>query len=116
LYDQRGKATADLLSLAREDPRVMERITLHHPSDHAQYRTLAQNEISEIEPLLVEIMRDGQVVYDLPSIEAMRERRRADIERLDPGVKRLINPHIYHVSLTEELWKLKQSLIASFVD
>jgi nicotinate phosphoribosyltransferase len=46
----------------------------------------------------------------------MRERRRADIERLDPGVKRLINPHIYHVSLTEELWKLKQSLIASFVD
>jgi nicotinate phosphoribosyltransferase len=50
------------------------------------------------------------------SIEAMRARRHADIERLDPGVKRLINPHIYHVSLTENLWKLKQSLIESLVD
>ncbi len=116
LYDQRGKATADLLSLEDEDPHTMSRIVLHHPSDHTKSRTLPRSEISEIEPLLVEIMRDGRVVYDTPSIEAMRARRRADIERLDPGVKRLINPHIYHVSLTENLWKLKQSLIESLVD
>jgi nicotinate phosphoribosyltransferase len=116
VYDQRGRATADLLSLEHEDPRTMARIVLHHPSDHAKYRTLTRSEISEIEPLLVEIMRDGEIVYDSPSIETMRERRRVDIERLDPGVKRLINPHIYHVSLTEELWKMKQSLIASLVD
>jgi nicotinate phosphoribosyltransferase len=32
---------------------------------------------------------------------------------LDPGVKRLINPHIYHVSLTRRLWDLKQELIKS---
>jgi nicotinate phosphoribosyltransferase len=116
LYDQWGRATADLLSLEHEDPRTMARIVLHHPSDHAKYRTLTRSEAPEIEPLLVEIMRDGQIVYDSPSIEVMRERRHADIERLDPGVRRLINPHIYHVSLTEELWKLKQSLIASLVD
>jgi nicotinate phosphoribosyltransferase len=35
------------------------------------------------------------------------------VERLDPGVKRLVNPHIYHVSLTERLWNLKQTLIES---
>ncbi len=116
LYDQRGKATADLLSLEDEDPHTMSRIVLHHPSDHTKSRTLPRSEISEIEPLLVEIMRDGRVVYDTPSIEAMRARRHADIERLDPGVKRLINPHIYHVSLSENLWKLKQSLIESLVD
>jgi nicotinate phosphoribosyltransferase len=116
IYDQRGRATADLLSLETEDPRTMDRITLRHPTDHAKSRTLPKSEISEIEPLLVEIMRDGRVVYEMPTIEEMRARRHADIERLDPGVKRLINPHIYHVSLTENLWKLKQSLIESLVD
>jgi nicotinate phosphoribosyltransferase len=116
IYDQRGRATADLLSLETEDPRTMDRITLRHPTDHAKSRTLPKSEISEIEPLLVEIMRDGRVVYEVPTIEEMRARRHADIERLDPGVKRLINPHIYHVSLTENLWKLKQSLIESLID
>ncbi|MCH8876787.1 MAG: hypothetical protein IIA89_08170 [Chloroflexi bacterium] len=35
----------------------------------------------------------------------------ADIERLDAGVLRLVNPHVYHVSLSEELWRLKPDLI-----
>jgi nicotinate phosphoribosyltransferase len=43
----------------------------------------------------------------------MRQRRQADLERLEPGVRRIINPHVYHVSLTEPVWSLKQELIAS---
>nr|HID13464.1 nicotinate phosphoribosyltransferase [Anaerolineae bacterium] len=113
LYDRRGKATADLLSLDDEHPRTMEHILLHHPTQHGTYRTLAQDEVSEIEPLLVDVLREGELVYDLPSIEEIRKRRQADMERLDPGVKRLINPHVYHVSLTERLWNLKQELIES---
>ncbi len=111
IYDARGKATADLLSLADEDPRTMDRIALHHHSDYAKCRALDRSEISEIELLLVEIMRDGALVYNLPTIEDMRARREADVERLDPGVRRLINPHIYHVSLTEKLWKVKRDLV-----
>ena len=45
----------------------------------------------------------------------MRRARIADVERLDPGVRRLINPHIYHVSLSEQLWELKQRLIQTAV-
>ncbi len=112
-YDRRGKATADLLSLDDEDPRRMARIRLHHPTEYTTYRTLERDQVSEIEPLLVDVLRQGQLVYDFPSIEEMRERRRADVERLDSGVRRLINPHIYHVSLTEQLWDLKQGLIQS---
>ena len=41
----------------------------------------------------------------------MREHREVDMARLDPGVRRLLNPHIYHVSLTQRLWALKQELI-----
>jgi len=114
VYDQHGHATADLLSLENEDPRQGGALVLRHPSDHTKSRVLERDAISEIEPLLVEILRDGKLVYDLPSIEAMRERREADVARLDPGVKRLINPHIYHVSLTDALWRLKQDLIHTF--
>jgi len=113
IYDQRNRATADLLSLDDEDPREMARIVLHHPTEHTTYRAMPQDEVSEIELLLVEVLKEGELVYDLPSIEEMRERRQADLERLDPGVKRLVNPHIYHVSLTERLWNLKQKLIQS---
>lgn len=116
VYDRRGKATADLLSLETEDPRQMDHLVLRHPTDYSKWRNLERSEISEIEPLLVEIMREGRLVYDLPSVEDMRLRRQADVDRLDPGVKRLVNPHIYHVSLTDGLWKLKQSLVASTLD
>jgi nicotinate phosphoribosyltransferase len=51
------------------------------------------------------------LVCELPSIDQMRTRREADLERLDAGVRRIMNPHVYHVSLTEKLWNLKQELV-----
>ncbi len=113
LYDKREKATADLLGLSGEDPSGMEQITAHHPADYTKARSISRSDLSGIEPLLVDILRDGKLVYDLPDIEAIRKQRNTDVERLDPGVRRLINPHIYHVSLTQKLWDLKQELIAS---
>ncbi|MCB0060691.1 MAG: nicotinate phosphoribosyltransferase [Caldilineaceae bacterium] len=112
LYDQRQKATADLLALEEEDPTTFPDVVLHHPSDHTKVRVLPQREIHAMEPLLVEVLRAGQLVYDLPDLETIRHHRIADVERLDPGIRRLVNPHIYHVSLTDQLWDLKQTLIA----
>ena len=111
LYDHRHKATADLISLDDENPKTMEPVRLHHPTAHTKYRSLTQSQISEFEPLLVDVLKDGRLVCDQPSIDEMRIVRQHDMERLDPGVKRLINPHAYHVSLTQRLWDLKQELI-----
>lgn len=116
VYDKRNKASADLICLEDEDPMQMDPLTLHHPTDHTTYRSLQQNQISNIEPLLVDVMREGTLIYDPPSIDEMRQRRIADLNRLDPGVRRIMNPHIYHVSLTPKLWKLKQSLIATSIE
>jgi len=113
VYDRRGKATADLLGLDDEDPRNMDYVLLHHPTEHTTYRMLNRDDISEIESLLVDVLDAGELVYDLPPLEEMREWRQADVERLDPGVKRLVNPHVYHVSLTGRLWNLKQKLMES---
>lgn len=117
IYDQRAKATADLISLEDEDPRQPQtkRIVLHHPNESTKFRTLERFNISEIEPLLVDVLKGGKLVYDLPTIDEMRARRQVDVDRLDPGVRRIMYPHIYHVSLTQKLWDLKQSLIASAV-
>ena len=113
LYDPRGKATADLIGLADEDLRAMEQVTLRHPTDHIKYRSLAQTEISQVEDLLVQVLQDGELVDELPSIDTIRERRLEDVKKLDPGVRRIMYPHIYHVSLTQKLWDLKQELIES---
>ena len=113
VYDQRDLATADLLSLADEDPRETRPLHLHHPTEPYSTRTLSAEQISGVEPLLVTVLEAGRLVYEMPTLEAMRENCRDDLARLDLGVKRLLNPHIYHVSLTPRLWQMKQELIAS---
>jgi nicotinate phosphoribosyltransferase len=113
IYDRRNKATADLICRKGEEPEKMDRIVLRHPIERSKSRVLDREDISGMEPLLADIMREGEVVYELPSIQEMRKVRSDDVERLDTGVKRLVNPHIYHVSLSEQLWDLKQQLISS---
>lgn len=113
IYDHRQRATADVLSLQNENLKEQDQIALHHPTDYGRFRTLHRAEITELETLLVDILRDGERLVESSSIDEMRARRTADLERLDPGVRRLIRPHIYHVSLTERLWRLKQDLIAN---
>jgi nicotinate phosphoribosyltransferase len=111
LYDTRGKAGADLLCLNDERPGDEERLELRHPTDHAKYRAVPAAEISRLEPLLVDMVRDGGRVRERESIGELRARREKDEELLDSGVRRLINPHIYHVSLSRKLWDMKQRLI-----
>lgn len=115
IYDCRTKANADLLALNGERPDEQNSFCLHHPIEATKYRTLHQKDISEIEPLLVDVLVDGKVVYDFPDLEEIREQRNADVSRLDVGVRRLINPHIYHVSLSQRLWDLKRSLTESAI-
>lgn len=108
LYDRRGAATADVLTQAGEE--LVEPIHLHHPSDPSTERFLEPGEVSEIESLLERVdMSAG--IDEREAIEAARARRRADLERLDPGVRRLVNPHVYHVSLSQASHELKSKLI-----
>ena len=111
VYDKRGNATADVLSLAHEDLRQRP-LNLRHYAEPGKFRNLPAKAIDSVEPLLVQVHKQGQLCYDLPDIEAIRQQRKADMARLDLGVKRLVNPHIYHVSLTPALWEMKQQLIA----
>jgi len=111
VYDHRGTATVDVLAAPSEDIENAPALELHHPVREDASRTLTRDEISSIEPLLRPTLENGRRLLEHDTIEAMRRRRREDLARLDPGVRRLVNPHVYHVSLTRELWRLKQRLV-----
>lgn len=108
LYDANGMATADLLTLDEEtfDNSLLE---LRHPMD-TQRRWIRRNGVT-MEELLVPFLVEGKRAFTPATLAEMRTRRHADVTRLDPGVRRLINPHIYHVSLSSALWQLKYDLI-----
>jgi nicotinate phosphoribosyltransferase len=61
--------------------------------------------------LLTDIIKDGKLVYNFPSIGEIRETRKKDLNELDFGVRRLVNPHIYQVSISEKIRELKLSLM-----
>ena len=113
VYDRRGRSTADLLTVRGSDPTDPDGgLELHHPFEPSTIRTLAADDVSEIEPLLEVVLEKGVRRVDPEPLDVMRARRTSDLERLDPGVRRLVNPHRYHVSLSHELWELKQKLNA----
>lgn len=61
--------------------------------------------------LLVPVMRGGRIIYDLPSIDAARQRCREQLEHLHPGVRRFVNPHLYPAGLERGLHELRTQLI-----
>ncbi len=115
VYDRRGIATADVLAVADEDldDLFAAPLVLRHPVEASSQRTVAPDDTTSHERLLETVIDGGEVVVDLPPLDVARRRRNLDLERLDEGVRRLVNPHIYHVSLTQRLWELKQQLIES---
>ena len=111
IYNSKEKANADLITLEDEEPSTEKNLMLHHATSQSKKRILTNDHISKIEPLLENILDKGKLVYDFPSIDEIREVRKKDIEALDTGVKRLINPHYYHVSISEKLFNMKMKLI-----
>lgn len=113
IYDRRGRATADLITLHSDDP-ARRPIELVHPMFPDIGRTLAAGEVSEVEPLQELMLERGRRVFEPGGVAAAQARRASDLERLDAGVRRLVNPHIYHVSLSPGLSDLKQKMLAGF--
>ncbi|HEV2719893.1 MAG TPA: nicotinate phosphoribosyltransferase, partial [Thermoanaerobaculia bacterium] len=83
--------------------------TIVDPLDLTRRRTIESDEPHE--DLLVPIFRGGRRVYELPTIEEIRARRAAQLERFHDGVKRFVNPHRYPVGLEAKLFDLKTRLI-----
>jgi len=113
IYDERGLATADLVAAADEPIAPGRPLVLHHPHHDGVSRTLSSSEVSAVERLHVVVFDGGAATIEPEGLAAMRARRVADLERLDPGVRRLVNPHRYHVSLSDRMKDLQRQLVAA---
>ncbi len=104
-----GSMLADLIGLEDEKVEPGRPHTFHHPQD---YRSFTMSGYGKIRPLLSPVMKGGKILRTPPPpLAALQTRTRENLRLLDDTYKRLINPHIYKVSLSTKLKELKNSLI-----
>ncbi len=114
LYDESGMARADILALEDEiiEPGKEYRY-FHTMVDYRQFTFKA----SSVKPMLKLRLSKGQRVEpklsDAEQLKISRRRMMEEIETLDASYKRILNPHIYKVSMTEKLKDLKLEFIKS---
>ena len=61
--------------------------------------------------LLAPVFRNGEPVYDVPSVHAARERARNELTGFHNSIKRRVNPHEYPVGLEARLHDMKTRLV-----
>lgn len=83
--------------------------TIVDPADPTRRKRIPPG--TEFTDLLVPVLRSGELVYDVPSLEEARSRAQDQLARLHPGVKRFVNPHRYPAGLERGLHELKMKLI-----
>lgn len=101
-------ALADLLTLESETLDEDEPLIIFHPIHTWKKRTITDYYLRE---LLVPIFRQGQCLYESPTVKAIQAHLKVEKEGLWPAFKRMVNPHVYHVDLSRDLWTLKQKLL-----
>lgn len=112
LYDRRGLATVDLVTTSDEVPfGDDDRLTAHHPSRPGIRRELTRDEITEVEEMHDVVFASGAAPGDRPDLDALRRTCRDDVDRLDTGVRRLVRPHRYHVSLSDAMHRRQLEII-----
>ena len=58
-----------------------------------------------------ESYKDGELVYDVPTLDETRTYAEEEFKSLYPEVTRLNKPHGYYVDLSDKLRELKEELI-----
>ncbi len=112
-YDEDESPLADLIAFDDEtvDPTAVH--TFNHPFvDFRRFRLRAPG---KIEPLLRRVMHKGAIEGELPSLAEIQERATGNLRRLDATFRRIINPHIYRVSLSDRVKETKAGMLQEYI-
>ena len=103
-----GKAIADYLTIHDETVDDSGSLTIFDPE-----ATWKRKEVYDFtaKELQVPVFQAGELVYDLPSLPAIRDYCREQVDTLWDEVKRFDNPHKYYVDLSQKLWDVKHNLL-----
>jgi nicotinate phosphoribosyltransferase len=106
--NETGTAIADQLCVYDETIDESSPLELFDPVQVWKTKTVTNFTAKE---LLVPIFKNGECVYESPSIHEIRDYCKAQIMTLWDEVKRFENPHRYYVDLSRKLWDIKQELL-----
>lgn len=112
LYDETGMAAADILALESENIIENTEYKYFHPM--VDYRQFAFKAV-KVEPLLKKRIENGKRIAerksDTEQLKLSRATMQNQLKAFDESYKRILNPHIYKVSITEKLKDLKVKFI-----
>ncbi len=103
-----GMAIADYIALFDEEIDESKPLTLFDPAATWKKKTVTNYTAY---PMHKPIFRNGECVYDLPSIHEIKKKCEHDVAALWEEVKRFENPHRYYVDLSQKLWDLKHDML-----
>ncbi|MDR1466430.1 MAG: nicotinate phosphoribosyltransferase [Treponema sp.] len=114
IKDASGMAVADVLGLEGMD--ILEkgkRYSFWHTS--GDYRCFHHYLEGSATPLLTKRIENGKLIAPQMELTEIQRKTQAELDSFDASYKRLLNPHIYKVSIMENLRKLKLGLIKQFL-
>ena len=104
-----GKSQGDYVALWDEDPRELpDGLYMFHPNYPYLNKTVVDY---TARPILQDIFVDGELVYDLPALNDIRDYTAEHIESLWSEYRRDLNPQEYPVDLSQAAWDHKMNLI-----
>lgn len=110
IYDKKtGKAEADLIALRDEKFDFTKPITLTHPTE--RWKTITFTDYIARE-LPIKAVENGKLAYKTPSIKEIADYARKETETFWDEYKRLDQPHIFKVDLSDGLYALKTDMLA----
>jgi len=111
-FDNEGYAMGDLITLAEQEFDESRPHTFYHPMYPNTYFVL--REFTTAKPLLSLTLSGGRRSGKQPTLEEIRSYVLSQLEGFDRTYKRIINPHIYKVSISTALKNLKLRMIDEF--
>ena len=103
-----GKAIADYLCLHDETVNDGEDLEIFDPEATWKRKKVYNFQARELQ---VPVFRNGELVYQLPTLDEIRSYCREQVDTLWDEVKRFDNPHTYYVDLSQKLWEIKYRLL-----
>jgi len=114
IYDKATqKILTDIIALEEEVFDETKFLTLLDTNARWKKMKLKPNTYS-VRQLLVPIFRDGKKVYESPAVMAIKEYARGELNTLWDEYKRLINPQIMPVVLSDGLYELRQKMLEDY--
>lgn len=110
--NETGKAMADLLTLHDETIDQTQPLEIFD-QEHTWKRTVLENYTAR--EMLVPIFKNGELVYNMPPLEEIRDHCAREIATMWKEVLRFENPHEYYVDLSQDLWDLKTTMISKYI-